>query len=285
MSSESSQFMESFDPELRRAFEFANEEVDPRLVDYKKVKMARDTIKLSGDGTFYTLQGEGPTTGLPCVFVRLHVCNLRCTWCDAWYTWNPKTPEFWTEGRDVGLQAVATQIRNTWAGPDLEQKRLIWTGGEPLIQKKQIDKVMQILNGDKWCNAANELPWAAEFETNGTLMPTEEQLAYAQFNCSPKLANSENTHHSMVRPKILAALNEVDTTFKFVVMDNADLDEIEEKYMPHIDHDKVIIMPQGITEEEVSATAKKVVEECKLRGFRLMPRAQAIFWHGARRGV
>lgn len=296
-SSHDPKFMESFDPELRRAFEFANQKVDPTLVDYSKVKMGKSTIKLSGDGTFYTLQGEGPTLGVPCVFVRLHVCNLKCTWCDAWYTWNPNTPEFWTEGRDVDFASVAKQIEDTWGlledGTKVDppgHKRVIWTGGEPLIQRKQIDEVMKILNRNcySWTNAWQEEPgvgWNAEFETNGTLMPTEDQLYYAQFNCSPKLGNSENLHHSMVKPKILAALNEVTTTFKFVVMDNSDLDEIEEKYLPHIDHDKVIIMPQGITEEEVSAGAKRIVEECKARGYTLMPRAQSIYWDGARRGV
>src|SRR3954469_11971282 len=85
---------ENFDPELRRAFEF-NEDVPSELKDYSRVKMRKDSIKLSGDGTFYTLQGEGPTMGLPCVFVRTHICNLQCVWCDAFYTWNPRAEEFW----------------------------------------------------------------------------------------------------------------------------------------------------------------------------------------------
>ena len=272
--SEKEGYLESFDPELRRAYEFAGQNVDPALIDHDKVRIRKDAVQLSGDALFYTLQGEGPTIGLPAVFVRLHVCNLRCTWCDAWYTWNPNSPEFWTESYFEEFETLAKNIADSWGGAGTHQRRVIWTGGEPMIQRKQIDAVMEYLPD-----------WKAEAETNGTLMPTEKQLETFRFNVSPKLANSENSHHSMVKPKILEALNQAESSFKFVCMTEADLDEIEEKYLPHIDHDKVIIMPQGITEEEVSINAKALVESCKARGLRLLPRLQNICWDGARRGV
>lgn len=268
---------EDFDPELRRAFEFADQKVDPKLIDHSKVKMHKDMIKLSGDATFYTLQGEGPTTGLPCVFVRLHVCNLRCTWCDAWYTWNPNTTEFWTESHDVSFDYAADLIRTTWQGPKHIEKRVIFTGGEPLIQKKQIDEVVSRLYYTE--------AWQVEFETNGTLMPTADQLKYGQFNCSPKLANSDNRHHSMVKPKVLEALTKANTTFKFVCFDESDLQEIEEKYLPHIDEDKIIIMPQGIRSEEIDMNMKNLAEPVKKRGWRLMGRLQAQAFDGAKRAV
>lgn len=280
-------YLESFDPELRRAYEFANQSVDPALVDYSKVKMAKDSLLLSGDGVFYTLQGEGPTTGLPCVFVRLHVCNLRCDWCDAWYTWNPKTPEYWTEPRRESFDRLADRIQREWTSNTTatDNRRIIFTGGEPLIQRKQLDELITKLNGKHVWRDVEHAPWAVEFETNGTLMPTELQLATCQFNCSPKLANSKNAHHSMIKPKVLEALTKVNTTFKFVCWAEEDLQEIEDKYLPHIDEDKIIIMPQGITEEEVSINAKILVEFVKKRGWRLMTRLQNVCWDGARRGV
>lgn len=274
-------YMETMDPGLRRAFEFANEKVDPNLVDYSKVKMAKDSVLVSGDGTFYTLQGEGPTMGLPCVFVRLHMCNLQCSWCDAWYTWNPNTKEFWTEPRRVGFRDLALQIANTWDSSNTKsEKRVIYTGGEPLIQRNQLDEVHAYLE------AETDEHWNWEIETNGTRMPTKWQIERAQFNCSPKLSNSDNMWHSQFKPKVLNVLTEIDsTTFKFVCMTEADLDEIEEHYAPHVDWDKIIIMPQGITEEEVSENAKVLAEPCKERGLRIMPRLQNILWHGARRAV
>lgn len=267
---------QDFEPDLRRAFEFAHEHVDPNLVDHSKVKMHKDKIKLSGDSVFYTLQGEGPTMGLPCVFVRLHVCNLRCTWCDAWYTWNPNTPEFWTESKDVSFEGCANLIRAAWNCRDKNvQKRIIWTGGEPLIQKKQIDAIADEL-GDSWTH---------EFETNGTLMPTSSQLKGAQFNCSPKLSNSDNKHHSMVKPKVLEALNNANSTFKFVCYDASDLLEIEAKYLPHISKEKVIIMAQGIRSDEIDMNLQKLYEPCMKKGYRLLGRLQAQFADGARRAV
>lgn len=213
--------------------------------------------------------------GLPCVFVRLHVCNLRCTWCDAWYTWNPNTEEFWKEPHRKAFQEVADQIKATWAGPDNVRKRVIFTGGEPLIQRKQLEYVHAFLGID----------WAVEVETNGTLMPTEQQLALWQFNCSPKLKNSENRENAMVKPKILSALDQVNTTFKFVCYDETDLAEIEAAYLPHISENKVIIMPQGIRSEEIDENMQKLYEPCMKRGWRLLGRMQSQFADGARRGV
>lgn len=268
---------DEFEPDLRRAFEFAGESVDPSLVDHQKVKIRKDSILLSGDLAFYTLQGEGPTMGLPCVFVRLHVCNLRCTWCDAFYTWNPKSPEFWTESKRLSFTECADLIKSKWPSTvdNGVPRRVIFTGGEPLIQKTQITRVQELLGTG----------WIYEFETNGTLMPTGLQLQMDQFNCSPKLANSDNQHHSMVKPKVLEALNSANTTFKFVCYDESDLDEIERDYLPHIDRNKVIIMPQGIRSDEIDRNMQALYEPCMARGYRLLGRMQAQFADGARRAV
>lgn len=196
--------------------------------------------------------------------------------CDAWYTWNPKTPEFWTEGRDVPTGEVAELVRDNWGAKDERiQRRLVITGGEPLIQKGEIDNLMDKLPEYKF-----------EIETNGTIMPTEKQLAEAQFNCSPKLRNSANMERSRKRPDVIHALAEANTTFKFVVMTNEDLDEIENEWVNGvgIDPEKVILMPQGVTAEEVQQNMRVVAEHAKLKGYRMLGRLQNDIW-GARRGV
>ncbi|MCX5899721.1 MAG: radical SAM protein [Proteobacteria bacterium] len=69
---------------------------------------------------FYSIQGESSFAGLPCVFVRLTGCNLRCSWCDTTYAYD--------EGLDFSVEAVMARIR---AYPC----RLVEiTGGEPLLQ-------------------------------------------------------------------------------------------------------------------------------------------------------
>jgi len=69
---------------------------------------------------FRSIQGEASRAGLPCAFVRLAGCNLRCRWCDTRYAWEG--------GRDMTLAAVLEQVR------EFAPRRVEVTGGEPLIQ-------------------------------------------------------------------------------------------------------------------------------------------------------
>jgi len=69
---------------------------------------------------FYSIQGESTRTGLPCVFVRLTACDLRCAWCD--------TPYAFTEGRKMSIDDVVTAV-GRYDCPLVEL-----TGGEPLLQ-------------------------------------------------------------------------------------------------------------------------------------------------------
>jgi len=54
--------------------------------------------------TFYSIQGEGATAGLPAIFVRLQGCTVGCTWCDTKYSWDP------TAGREVDLPALLDEV-------------------------------------------------------------------------------------------------------------------------------------------------------------------------------
>src|SRR5271157_4580203 len=98
----------------KRAFDFADSKVDPKLVNPAYLQFQPNKFKVSGDGVFYTLQGEGITIGRPAVFFRLHVCNLQCVWCDSWYTWNKNTPELWTEANNWTVEEAETHIENVW---------------------------------------------------------------------------------------------------------------------------------------------------------------------------
>lgn len=266
--------VETFDPGLKRAFDVADNEVPKELRDPKKLQMLEGMFKISGDGVFYTLQGEGPTMGEPATFLRLHICNLRCVWCDAFYTWNPKSVEFWKESENWSIEETAKRLKESWTCDDLtRQKRVVITGGEPLLQKDNIDKLMDMLPD-----------WIFEIETNGTIMPTEKQLSKIQFNCSPKLENSHNIKASRIKPDVLLALNKVNSNFKFVVMQPKELDEIEQDYLSlGLDRHKVILMPQGVTEGEVNKNARILVEYAKKKGFRMLGRLQVSIWGAIRR--
>ena len=75
---------------------------------------------------FKSIQGEGTRAGLPCIFVRLTGCNLRCVWCDTEYAFHG--------GTKYSVDEVAGQVR-ALAGAGAARVPLVEiTGGEPLLQ-------------------------------------------------------------------------------------------------------------------------------------------------------
>jgi 7-carboxy-7-deazaguanine synthase len=82
---------------------------------------------------YKSLQGESTYAGLACVFVRLTGCNLRCTWCDSEYTFQG--------GRKMTLDEVRDEIRRLSPTGGLVEI----TGGEPLLQEREVVPLMQQL--------------------------------------------------------------------------------------------------------------------------------------------
>jgi 7-carboxy-7-deazaguanine synthase len=81
---------------------------------------------------YKSVQGESSFAGLPCIFVRLAGCNLRCAWCDSEYTF--------TGGKPFTEDEIVDQIET------LAPCRLIeFTGGEPMLQAKELIPLMQRL--------------------------------------------------------------------------------------------------------------------------------------------
>lgn len=251
----------------------------PTKEDIERVRLQRDRLKVSGDGVFATLQGEGVTTGLPSVFLRLHYCNLTCGvpngWqCDTGYTWDRSKPEFWQEPEDWSCQKTASRIEEAWAEKfgNEEEKRLVITGGEPLIQQTKIAELLEQLPG-----------WGAEIETNGTIMPIPE-LQACQFNCSPKLENSGNSLRKRYKPEVLRVINNLPKSqFKFVVVEPSDLDEVSRIAEEcDLDSEKILIMPEGQTSEQVEVHANRIREAVEARGWKITMRNQLV-WFGPKR--
>jgi 7-carboxy-7-deazaguanine synthase len=82
---------------------------------------------------FKSIQGESTYAGLPCVFVRLTGCNLRCSWCDSEYTFSG--------GRRMALEAVLREVEEL--SPDGGLVEI--TGGEPMLQEREVLTLMQRL--------------------------------------------------------------------------------------------------------------------------------------------
>jgi 7-carboxy-7-deazaguanine synthase len=75
---------------------------------------------------FKSIQGEGTRAGLPCIFVRLTGCNLRCTWCDTAYAFHGGTKH--------SIEEVFEKVRALAGDGDGRVTLVEITGGEPLLQ-------------------------------------------------------------------------------------------------------------------------------------------------------
>jgi 7-carboxy-7-deazaguanine synthase len=82
---------------------------------------------------YKSLQGESTHAGLPCVFVRLTGCNLRCSWCDSEYTFQG--------GRKMDTEAVRDEVMRLSPNRGLVEI----TGGEPMLQERELVPLMRQL--------------------------------------------------------------------------------------------------------------------------------------------
>ncbi len=82
---------------------------------------------------YKSLQGESTYAGLPCVFVRLTGCNLRCMWCDSEYTFQG--------GRRMAVEEVVSEVLRLSPSGSLVEI----TGGEPMLQEREVVPLMQHL--------------------------------------------------------------------------------------------------------------------------------------------
>lgn len=145
-----------------------------------------------GDGSillvqeiFYTIQGEGPYSGMPAVFIRLGGCNLACAFCDT---------EF-ESFKPMALEEISIAVKKQGQS---KARFAVITGGEPLRQ-----------NIAPLCEMLIKAGFLVQIETNGTLFrPLPDAVKIV---CSPKNLQS-------LRPDLLARLD----ALKFVVSERVE---------------------------------------------------------------
>jgi len=81
---------------------------------------------------YRSIQGESSFAGVPCIFVRLAACNLRCTWCDSEYTFYG--------GRKMAVEDIEQEITRLAPSGLIE-----FTGGEPMLQERELVPMMERL--------------------------------------------------------------------------------------------------------------------------------------------
>lgn len=207
---------------------------------------------------FFSIQGEGPSAGRPAIFLRLGGCNLKCSWCDSRFTWDPKIADY----RPMNLADIVKKIR---AFPC---NNLVVTGGEPLLQQKELGALLKTLPG-----------FRVEIETNGSI-PYRLGPLVEQINCSPKTSNSGNKPYEL---KILPSNRKA--IFKFVVAKPDDLKEIRALVRRYkIPKERVVLMPEGVDPKAILERGRWLVESCKKEGYSFSTRLHILLF-GNQRGT
>ncbi|HEY7805820.1 MAG TPA: 7-carboxy-7-deazaguanine synthase QueE [Croceibacterium sp.] len=218
---------------------------------------------------FASLQGEGPSQGRPCAFVRLSRCNLACVWCDTAYTWRfegDNRPHRSGETYDrtanqvtLSEEAVARRIAA------LNQPRLVVTGGEPLLQAAALARMLALLPEGI----------AIEVETNGTVAPPPALDALVhQYNVSPKLVHSGNRAELALLPERLADwVATPRAAFKFVIAEQADIAEVltlAQRFA--IPLSRIWLMAEGTDAATLHARERWLAQLCLAHGLTLSRR-------------
>jgi 7-carboxy-7-deazaguanine synthase len=97
---------------------------------------------------YRSIQGESSFAGVPCIFVRLAACNLRCVWCDSEYTF--------TGGKKMTAEEIEQEVARLASPPQDAQNRRVpgtaapaglveITGGEPMLQERELVPLMERL--------------------------------------------------------------------------------------------------------------------------------------------
>jgi 7-carboxy-7-deazaguanine synthase len=229
---------------------------------------------------FYSLQGEGKLAGVPTVFVRTSGCNLRCWFCDSYHTsWEPTHA-------GMSIDDIDDEVRT-----HTEADHVVLTGGEPLIHDQSVTLLEEL----------DDLGYHTTVETNGTIY-RDAPIDLASI--SPKLSSSTPTEakdpkgdgewaerHEERRIDLEALAELVDTydsQLKFVVTGRDDMPEIEalvddvrDATTRSIPDSDVLLMPEGMTREELDERRNEVAALATEYGYRYTPRLHVDLWNDA----
>lgn len=229
---------------------------------------------------FYSIQGEGILAGTPSMFVRTSGCNLRCWFCDSYHTsWEPT--HAWLD-----IDEILEEVRSRD-----QCDHVVVTGGEPMIHD-EVEALLEELSSNGYHTTV---------ETNGTIYrDTAVDLA----SISPKLASSTPTpdkdpkgsgewesKHEKERIDLDALANLVESypyQLKFVVTGGDDLEEIQTLLADlrsvtsePIRKERVLLMPEGATQQRLEETREVTAELAMEYGYRYTPRLHVDLWNDA----
>jgi len=143
---------------------------------------------------YLSVQGESTHTGLPCIFIRLTGCNLRCSWCDTAYAFH--------EGKNMSIDEILQKVAN------FEIHLVEITGGEPLMQDNVYTLMRRLI----------EKGYKVMLETGGSISlerVPKEVIKIMDLKCP---GSGEQEKNNLDNLKLLVPHDEV----KFVILDKKD---------------------------------------------------------------
>ena len=237
--------------------------------------------------SFYSIQGEGTSVGVPAYFIRLQNCNLMCggpggsLMKEGKATWWCDSEVIWKRGTETTFDTLVTAFKDQGLQDNIlgGAIHLVWTGGEPTMPRNQKGIVAFLEHMDK------EFPGHKiynEIETNGTIVVEPGFYGYMdQINCSPKLANSGMTESMRIVPEaIKQILVHQQGFFKFVISVEADIMEIRNEFIipQNIPQDRIIIMPGVDNRRDLPERTRFLFEMTKKYGYRGVTRQHILAW-------
>jgi 7-carboxy-7-deazaguanine synthase len=222
---------------------------------------------------FYSLQGEGMLAGVPSVFVRLAGCPFRCRWCDTAYAWD------YAVGEDLDSDQIVEQVRRRRC------RFVVLTGGEPMAGPD-----LSVRPGlADLTHRLKAIGVHVTIETAGALFVPD--LACDLMSLSPKLTNSaavSGTHQGdrLDLESLRRLIRAYSYQLKFVVESPADVAEAQRVLaeLGELAPERVMLMPQAMTAEELLHRSPAIAEACKQVGLRFGPRLHLLLW-GQQRGT
>lgn len=168
---------------------------------------------------FLSIQGESTGAGLPCVFIRLYGCNVKCSYCDQ--------PQYKKDRRKISVEHLVQKAISYGC------KNICITGGEPLIQNNEVYQLALELISDYDCKVA--------IETNGCVpIPDLYYPRNLKFVMDIKCPSSGVSDHNVYENlMLLRSYDEV----KFVINDRKDYDFMKQVLKNYPTPAKILVSP------------------------------------------
>jgi len=205
---------------------------------------------------YSSIQGESSHTGLPCTFIRLTGCNLRCVWCDTAYAFH--------EGKNRSINEIIQEVEK------LGIKLVEITGGEPLMQEG-VYPLMDVLlkNG-----------YRVMLETGGSLSlekVPKEVIKIMDLKCPGSGEHEKNNLENLI---LLAPHDEV----KFVILNRADYEWSRDLIKKHKINETAHILFSPVYDKlELKEMVKWILED--RLPVRLQTQLHKIIWSKETQGV